>query len=263
MPDAQKYLNKLAGRRVLVIGGSSGIGFAAAEANVESGAIVIISSSNPTRVNDAIARLQKDYPSAASRISGHPCNLGEAASLEKNVKSLLDEATDNGKNKLDHILYTAGDALAMMKLDDVDMEKIAKAGNVRFFGPMMVGKHAKQYMNPGPASSIVLTTGSVSERPRPNWTVVGSYATGLYGLTRGLALDLAPIRTNIISPGAVATELWSGMSQDQKAAMFKMVESTARSGKLPLQRISRRPTFTYKRIQMSRGHVSRQMVALC
>lgn len=232
MPDAQKYTNKLVGARVLVIGGSSGLGFAAAEASLESGATVIISSSNPSRVETGIARLQKDYPSAASRVSGHACNLGEAASIEKNVKALLEAATDSGKNKLDHILYTAGDALAMMAIGDADIEKIQKAGNVRFFGPLLVAKHAPQYMNPGPASSIVLTTGSVSERPRPNWAIVGSFATGLQGMCRGLALDLAPLRVNLVSPGAVDTELWDGMDKEKKAAMFKALEANVPVGRV-------------------------------
>ena len=60
----------------------------------------------------------------------------------------------------------------------------------------------------GPKSSITFTTGAVSEKPIPNWAMINSYATGLQGMTRGLALDMKPIRVNLVSPGAVDTELW-------------------------------------------------------
>jgi len=216
MTDQVKYTQKLKGAKVLVIGGSSGIGYGVAEALVELGAIVTVSSSNPDRVQKTIDSLEKSYPSASDRISGHACNLGDQATVEDNIKQLFEKV-----GKLDHVVYTAGDPLAMMPLEDVSMEKMVKAGMVRFFAPLLVGKYAPKYLSGGPKSSITLTTGSVSERPRPSWSVIGSFATGLQGMCRGLALDLKPIRVNLISPGAVDTELWGHLTEEQKANMFK------------------------------------------
>lgn len=87
-------------------------------------------------------------------------------------------------------------------------------------------------MNPGPASSIVITTGAVSERPILDWTVINSYATGLQGMVRGMALDLKPLRINLVSPGAVDTELWSGMPVEQKQKMFQEMEKKIPVGKV-------------------------------
>lgn len=101
------------------------------------------------------------------------------------------------------------------------MDGVKKAGLVRFFAPLFIGKYAPRYLTPGPKGSITITTGAVSERPIPNWTVVNSYATGLQGMVRGLALDLKPLRVNLVSPGAVDTELWKGMSEEQKKGMFE------------------------------------------
>lgn len=95
-----------------------------------------------------------------------------------------------------------------------------------------IGKIAPKYLNPGPASSIIITTGAVSERPIDNWTVVNSYATGLQGMTRGLALDLKPIRVNLVSPGAVNTELWGHMTAEQKEGMFKELSKKIPVGKV-------------------------------
>jgi NAD(P)-dependent dehydrogenase (short-subunit alcohol dehydrogenase family) len=101
------------------------------------------------------------------------------------------------------------------------MESVKRAGLVRFFAPLFIGKYAPKYLSAGPKSSITITTGAVSERPIENWTVVNSYATGLQGMVRGLALDLKPVRVNLVSPGAVDTELWKDMSEEQKKGMFE------------------------------------------
>lgn len=114
MADQVKYTQKLKGKKVLVIGGSSGIGFSVAEALVENGATVIVSSSNPSRVEQTVAKLQKAYPSSASRVSGHACNLGDDEKLEANIVELLEKT-----GKCDHIVHTAGDALAQMPLAEV------------------------------------------------------------------------------------------------------------------------------------------------
>lgn len=189
-----------------------GIGYGVAEALVENGSTVIVSSSNPSRVESTVEKLKKSYPSATSRISGHACNLGEEASLEDNIKNLFEAV-----GQLDHVVYTAGDALAMMEIDSIDLAKVKQAGMVRFFGPLLVAKYAPKYLKKSRESSITLTTGSVSEKPRPQWAVVNAYATGLQGMCRGLALDLKPIRVNLISPGAVDTELWANVGVEGEA----------------------------------------------
>ena len=235
MADQTKYTNKVHGQRILVSGGTSGIGYAVAEALLESGAAqVILASSNQDKVNNKIKSLQASYPSKASRVSGFTCNLSDRAALEPNIKTLLDQATNNGQNKLDHIVHTAGDGLAVIPVDQVDLDKVIQAGMVRYFSTFIFAKFAKQYINPGPKSSITLTTGTASERPLPGWGVVVGFATALQGVTRGLALDLAPLRVNLVSPGAVDTELWDtmGMSGDQKKGMLDNFAKSMPTGRV-------------------------------
>lgn len=85
---------------------------------------------------------------------------------------------------------------------------------VRYYAPLMMGKHAAKYLNPGPRSSIILTTGGITDRPAPNWILPASAFAAIEGLMRGLALDLAPIRVNIVNPGLVETELWDHMNRE-------------------------------------------------
>ncbi|EMC93734.1 hypothetical protein BAUCODRAFT_26008 [Baudoinia panamericana UAMH 10762] len=227
MADQVKYTQKLKDAKVLVIGGSSGIGYGVAEALVENGCIVTISASNPDRAKQTVDRLTKSYPSAKSRIHGESCNLGDASKLDDNIKALFERV-----GSLDHVINTAGDSLEIMNPDDITMDKIMKVGTVRFFAPIFIGKHAPKYLSSGPRSSITFTTGSVSEKPIANWSTIGAFATGLHGLTRGLALDLKPIRVNLISPGPVDTELWNSMSEDQRSAMKENLRKSLPTGRI-------------------------------
>ena len=232
MAPQSKYASKLSDTRILIIGGSSGIGFGLAEALIEyHAAFIAISSSNPSRVNTAIKRLKQSYPDSQTQIQGLPCNLGDQDTLESNVKQLFADL-DLGGNKLDHLVYTAGDKLAAARLSSVDMPFAIKAGMVRFFGPMMVAKHAPAYLKSGPDASITLTTGAVSEKPVSDWGVVASYAAGLHGMTRNLALDMKPTRVNLISPGAVDTELWDGMSKEQRENLYERLKQGCSTGRV-------------------------------
>src|SRR5436305_11008981 len=112
-----KY-NKLAGKHVLVIGGTSGIGYAVAEASIEQGARVTVSSSREASVTSALARLSQSYPAAAAQIAGYACDLSQPASVEADVEALF--ARVGGP--VDHIVYTAGDKLATAPLAQIGMD---------------------------------------------------------------------------------------------------------------------------------------------
>lgn len=153
--------------------------------------------------------------------------MGDQASLESNVEQLFQKA-----GKLNHVVFTAGDSLAMMPLEEATLEKTIQAGMVRYFAPLMVAKQAAKVLDKSPTSSITLTTGSVSEKPIPNWSVIVGFATALQGTTRGLALDLKPIRVNLVSPGAVETSLWDGIPEDKRQEMFKAFGDKMATGKI-------------------------------
>jgi NAD(P)-dependent dehydrogenase (short-subunit alcohol dehydrogenase family) len=199
MSDSTKYTSKLAGSRILVIGGSSGIGFSVAEACIEHGAEVAISSSNPKRVQSAVEKIQSSYPSKSSNIHGLTVDLSSPSTLEKELEQVLTnavQALDSNGKKLDHIVFTAGDALATIPLSDMNYENVVKAGQIRFFAPLLLAKFIPQYLEKSHKSSYIITTGSISERPMGNWSVIASYAAGIHAMVRNLALDLKPIRVS-------------------------------------------------------------------
>ncbi|KAK1916207.1 hypothetical protein P3342_004023 [Pyrenophora teres f. teres] len=212
MPDQTKYTNKLTGSRVLIIGGSSGIGFTVAEACIEHGALVTISSSNPERFSKAVARLQESYPSAKDRIWGLKVDLGNQETLEEELKGLFEKTVET--------------------MGGESIQTIQRAGTVRFFAPLLLAKHIPTYLHARPTSSYILTTGVVAEKPMPNWSVIASYAGAAYSMVRGLALDLKPIRVNGVSPGAVDTEIWDGYGPEVKAKILESMGAKMATGKV-------------------------------
>ena len=209
-----KYTSKLYDSRVLILGGTSGIGFCVAEAALEHGAHVFISGSKPAKLDRAIARLQSSYPDSASKVSGHTCDLSNPDSLESNLDTVLQFATADSK-KIDHIVFTSGDALKITPVSEATVSTILKVGNIRFLGPLILAKLAPKYLSAGPKSSITLTGGSMSQKPTKNWTLIAAWGSGVEGMTRGLAVDLAPIRVNMVSPGAVHTELFDDIPKER------------------------------------------------
>ncbi|KEY83898.1 oxidoreductase short chain dehydrogenase/reductase [Aspergillus fumigatus] len=193
---------------IVIFGGSSGIGYGVADKCLSEGAVVHISSSNPTRITQAVSSLKEKYPEG--QVTGHTCDLS-LPDVEQGLVKLFEEIAS-----CDHIVYTAGDALAVRPLKDLDLQFIQKAGHIRFDVPLLVAKLALRVLKPGYTSSLILTGGAVGDRPQPDWAVVAGYAAGLYGMVRGLALDMKPLRVNFVSPGPVKT----GLFTDELAEMF-------------------------------------------
>ncbi|EKG15046.1 Short-chain dehydrogenase/reductase SDR [Macrophomina phaseolina MS6] len=231
MTDQRKYTTKLIDTHVLIVGGSSGIGYGVAEALIEHGATVTISSSNPTRVSSAVERLSTAYPSAAqsSRIHSHVCDLGTEATLESNIADLFAAVT--ASRPLNHVVYSAGDALATTPLADATLAFIKQAGMVRFFAPLLCAREAAKYLPKSAASSFIITSGAVAHKPMPGWSVVGSYAAGHFSMTRALALDMQPVRVNCVVPGAVDTDLWR-MPPEEKEQLMQSLSAKTPTGRV-------------------------------
>jgi NAD(P)-dependent dehydrogenase (short-subunit alcohol dehydrogenase family) len=216
----------ISSQSILIIGGSAGIGFAVAKLALKEGVRVAIVSSNPTRVATAVENLKKEFP--GGQIIGHECNL-KAGNVEARLEKVFTETVAaNGGNALDHIIFTAGDSLAVKSLKEIDINFIQEAGKVRFVAPLLVAKLAPGFIKNNSSSSLILTTGSVSQKPAPDYSVAASFLSGLHGMTRNLAVDLKPIRVNLVSPSAVDTELW-GSGRD---AFVAHVNKTSFMGKI-------------------------------
>jgi len=200
----------LEGQRVLVIGGSSGIGFAVARAARDAGAHVTIASSNAVRVREAIVRL----------------GGGEGLGLDVTDEGAV-AAFFAASGPIDHIVFTAADWAQVdhKPFAEIDLAAEATLFGVRFWGALAVAKHGAKCLNPG--GSITLTNGMAAHRPQKGLAVATAMAGAVEHLVMGLAVELAPVRVNGICPGAIRTEAW-----DELPAPFRQFQEDRLAGQL-------------------------------
>jgi NAD(P)-dependent dehydrogenase (short-subunit alcohol dehydrogenase family) len=115
-------------------------------------------------------------------------------------------------------VYTAGDSVAPHPIVQVSMEQARQRLDVRFWGTVAAVKHAAPRMSPG--GSISVTSGTVGVRPVPGFALGAAGVGAIEGLARGLAVELAPIRVNVVRAGAVRTPMWEGIAAEQREGMF-------------------------------------------
>jgi NAD(P)-dependent dehydrogenase (short-subunit alcohol dehydrogenase family) len=194
---------RIEGERVLIIGGASGIGFAVAKRAVLESAQVTIASTNPARLKLAAEKLR----------GANIVRLD--ATDERAVLAYFESDV-----KFDHIIFTAGDwgAARRASLTDLDLAAAETLFRVRFWGAVTVAKHGARRLPPH--GSFTLTGGMIAHRPRKGSAIATAMAGSVEHLALGLAVELAPIRVNIVCPGAIQTEIWDQFPEHVRQAEF-------------------------------------------
>jgi NAD(P)-dependent dehydrogenase (short-subunit alcohol dehydrogenase family) len=197
----------LRNKRVVIVGGSSGIGFAVAEAVLAEHGKVIVASSKPANVAAAVQRL-----------SAGATGLVVDVTDEKSV-----EAAFGQLSQVDHLVFTAGDWSAARRnsLADMNLEHGSAIFAVRFWGAIASVKHAHKALTPG--GSITLTNGMIAHRPARDSALTTAMAGAIEHLTCALAVELAPIRVNAVCPGPIRTEVWNGIPEDRREERFQQM----------------------------------------
>lgn len=201
-------------KRVVIIGGTSGIGLATARIASDAGATVIVASSRQANVDKALAELPKGSLGFA---------VDSASSAE--LKDFF-----NKVGKFDHFVYTAGESLSLMKLEDYDIDAARTFFELRFFAALEAAHLAVPHINKD--GSIVFTSGSAAYRPGPGWMLGAAVCKAMIAVTEALAQELAPIRVNAVAPGVIKSPLWGNMSQSEQQTMYDHLATT-----LPLGRV--------------------------
>jgi NAD(P)-dependent dehydrogenase (short-subunit alcohol dehydrogenase family) len=192
----------------VVVGGTSGIGLATARAAAERGARVAVVSARQASVQRALEQLPADA-------TGHAVDVRDTTALE---------AVFDRIGQLDHLVYTSGEALTFSPIADLDVAAARTFFEIRYFGVLSAVRAAASRLSKN--GSITLTGGSAARRPGPGWAVAASICGAMESLTRELALELAPIRVNLVRPGVVESPLWSGMTEAEQAQLFKDTAAT-------------------------------------
>lgn len=198
-------METLKNKKVIILGASSGLGLATAKAAAEEGANLIIVSSNQERIDDALKNLSEGT-------QGYAIDLGK----EENIKHFFENI-----GKFDHLVYTAGENLNLTNLSETDLQEAKNFFTLRYWGALAAIKYAAPNINEG--GSINLTSGIASQRPGAGWALASSICGAMDGLCRAMAVELAPIRVNAVAPGVIKTNLWNGMSEEQRNDFYKNV----------------------------------------
>jgi NAD(P)-dependent dehydrogenase (short-subunit alcohol dehydrogenase family) len=232
----------LGGQRVIILGGTSGLGLAAAKAAALAGANVVVASSRQSSVDSATRQLEA-LPTHAN-VHGHVVDLaGELA-----IRDFFDTVGD-----FDHLVYTAGEAIQLGELASTDLTQARDYFTVRLWGAAAAVKYATPHISRG--GSIVLTSGIAGRRPRAGWALGAMICSAIEGLTRAMAMELAPVRVNAVCPGVVRTPLWRDMSDADRDGLFRSAGAALPVGRVGEAEDIAEAYLFFLREKYATGHV--------
>ena len=186
------------GQRVIVVGGTSGMGRATARAAAARGAEAIAAGRRPVAEREPAAGVRDVVADVTDPAS---------------VRALFDAPVD-------HVLVTASPGRAGPLLEQ-EPEQARSFLDGKLFGAWLVARYAAPRLRAG--GSLTYVTGAAVVRPPGDAATVVAAFAGVEGLTRALALELGPIRVNAIRPGYTDSEMWSGLEPAERAALRERV----------------------------------------
>ncbi|MFI9511324.1 SDR family oxidoreductase [Nocardia sp. NPDC052566] len=204
--------------RVVVVGGSSGMGLALATALVAEGAEVTIA-----------ARSAERLAAAERALSGGPGKVRAIIADITEEDSIARLFTEVGP--VDHVVTTAVDATGVYQpITELDPAVARRTLDAKLIGPALLAKHA----DIAPGGSLTFTSGIAAYRPGPGSSIIAAANGALASLAYALAIELSPVRVNVISPGWIDTPVWDTIAPDAKFERHR-----AMSSRLPVGRIGR------------------------
>lgn len=203
---------RLKDQRVVVLGGTSGMGLAIAELAIAEGASVVVAGNSAES-----ARAAKDKLGTVETLS---FDVGDEAA----VKAAFD-----GIGAFDHLVTTAA-KLTYAPLVEIPVDAVEAMLATKFWGPFFASRSAVPLLRDG--GSITFFSGLAADRPGPSTSIVAAVNAGLEGFARALAVELAPVRVNCVSPGVTETAGWNFMPEEEREKLFAHLRET-----LPARRI--------------------------
>lgn len=194
--------------RVVIMGGTSGIGLAVAERLASEKAEVIVTGRDPEKLAAV-----KDRVTAAERVDG---------TSEEEVAAFFDRI-----GEIDHlVLAFSSGAIGVGPLSDVALANVRAAFDGKLFGYLFAIQRARV------TGSITLISAASARAALPGTVALAAVNGAIERMVPPLAAELAPVRVNVVSPGLIDTPWWSFLSDEQREAQFAMAAESA-----PVKRI--------------------------
>jgi len=205
------------GQRVVVIGASAGIGEATARAFAAQGASVVITGRSKDRLDQAAQRI------------GYPI---EVAELDATDRGALD-AFFATAGTVDHLVLAASPgAVGAGPIADLDEAALRQAFDGKFFAHVKAIQAALPRLRPD--GSVTIVSAASARAAFPGTTALAAANGALEAIVPPLAVELAPLRVNAVSPGVIDTPWWAGMPEDQRRAYFDAAAAIT-----PVRRVGR------------------------
>jgi NAD(P)-dependent dehydrogenase (short-subunit alcohol dehydrogenase family) len=204
---------ELLGQIVVVIGGSAGIGLETARRARAEGARLILTGRDPERLQRAASEL--------GALSTAAFDATDPAPLERFFSDL--PAT------IDHVMVTAGRPY-YARLVDMDLAQAQRALDAHLLMALQVARNAARKVRPG--GTLLFMGGTGARRPGIGLGIASTVTAALPALTASLALELAPVRVNLIAAGFVDTPLSASLLGDQLENRRNQLRAT-----LPIRRV--------------------------
>ena len=201
-------------RTVLVIGRGSGIARAVTLAVRKAGAKVIVAGRNAAALADAY------QPYQDPGITAEAVDLTDEAGVEALAARL---------GTIDHIVSTAS-ARARGTVAELGHETMLRSFDTKVLGPILLAKHFAPRMPKD--GSFVLFSGATARKPSIGMLAVAATNGAVDVVTRALAVELAPIRVNAVSPGTIDTGAYDALGEDKKAALFDQRARSSPTGRI-------------------------------
>ena len=203
-------------QKIAIIGGSSGIGFAVAQAAADAGAEVIIGSSSEAKLKGALAAFTE-------RVEGRLIDVTQ----EESVREFFDKV-----GEVDHVAVTVGASYEPALVVNSDLLESQKPFLFKYWGEFLIAKYAGSRLTN--CGSITLTSGILSQRPAMKLAAQASVNAAIEALGRTLAVELAPRRANVVCPGFIDTgKVFADVPAPQRAAQLLELKGAD----LPVQRV--------------------------
>lgn len=208
----------LVDKKIIVVGGSSGIGLGVAEAALKGGAEVVIVSRSLEKLQAAERRLNAD--NRLTSIAADMINEAEVARMFDEVGAF------------DHLVSTAGAPPPGDPIGQTGMDVARRFVDNKLIGAVMLSKHAVRNLKAG--GSMTFTSGINKDKPPiPGGAVVSAIAGSFSYFARALALELGPTRVNVVSPGWVDTPMWDELVGEAKAGFLAEMAARLPSRRIP------------------------------
>jgi NAD(P)-dependent dehydrogenase (short-subunit alcohol dehydrogenase family) len=204
---------ELLGQTVVVIGGSAGIGLETARRARAEGADVVLTARNPERLERAATEL----------------GAKGSAAFDATDFDRLDRFFEELSTPIDHLMVTAG-APYYGPLATMDFDQARRDVEEHLWLTLRVASSAADKVRPG--GTLLFISGTGGRRPAVGYTVLSTLTAGMPALTKSLALELAPVRVNLIAPGFVDTPLSASLLGDQLDKRREQLRAT-----LPIGRV--------------------------